>query len=184
MQQKNTASKTELISVGFVVSLTVHQRNLHMSKETNFSVTLRLLEGYKFEIDFGDAGKIFSDEPAPLGNGDGPKPESLLAAAIANCLAASLLFALRKYKNDPGNIDAEIRGELKRQNGRLRITKLHVYLQLGTDTTSLPMLDKALSQFENFCVVTQSVRNGIDIEVTVKNNVGEELKVDTNGSDV
>ena len=42
-----------------------------MAEQTQFSVQLKLLDGYKFEIDFGDAGQIFSDEPPPLGAGDG-----------------------------------------------------------------------------------------------------------------
>ncbi|MBN8446428.1 MAG: OsmC family protein [Gammaproteobacteria bacterium] len=148
-----------------------------MTDQPSFNVTLRLLKGYKFEIDFGNAGNIFSDEPAPLGNGDGPNPENLLAAAVANCLAASLLFALRKYNNDPGQIHAEVQGELERQSGRLRIAKLQVSLQLGNEVISTAILDKVLSQFENFCVVTQSVRSGIDIGVTVQDHAGELLHV-------
>ncbi len=65
-----------------------------MAEPAPFSVQLRLLDGYKFEIDFGDAGHLFSDEPPPLGEGEGPNPSRLLAAAVANCLAASLLFAV------------------------------------------------------------------------------------------
>ena len=89
-----------------------------MAEPAPFSVQLRLLDGYKFEIDFGDAGQIWSDEPPPLGGGEGPNPSRLLAAAVANCLAASLLFAVRKFKEDPGPVSAEVRGELERQDGR------------------------------------------------------------------
>jgi uncharacterized OsmC-like protein len=64
-----------------------------MTESNSFSVQMRLISGFKFEIDFGDAGQVFSDEPPPLGEGDGPNPSRLLAAAVANCLAASLLFA-------------------------------------------------------------------------------------------
>ena len=65
-----------------------------MAEQPQFSVELRLLDGYKFEIDFGEAGQLFSDETPPLGEGTGPNPSRLLAAAVANCLAASLLFAV------------------------------------------------------------------------------------------
>lgn len=144
-----------------------------MAEPAPFSVQLRLLDGYKFEIDFGDAGQLFSDEPPPLGEGEGPNPSRLLAAAVANCLAASLLFAVRKFKEDPGPVTAEVRGELERQDGRLRITKLSVDLQLANDTAAMPHLTRALSQFENFCVVTQSVRQGIEVSVQVLDSDGQ-----------
>lgn len=146
-----------------------------MTESTQFSVQLTLLDGYKFEIDFGDAGQLLSDEPPPLGQGEGPNPSRLLAAAVANCLAASLLFAVRKFKEDPGQVQAKVLGELERQDGRWRIGKLQVELQLGTDAAAMPHLERALSQFENFCVVTQSVRQGIEVTVQVRDNQGQLL---------
>lgn len=143
-----------------------------MSESNSFSVQLRLLSGYKFEVDFGDAGQLLSDEPPPLGVGDGPNPSRLLAAAVANCLAASLLFAVRKFKEDPGQVQAKVVGELERQDGRWRIGKLQVELQLGADADAIPHLERALSQFENFCVVTQSVRQGIEVTVQVRDSAG------------
>jgi organic hydroperoxide reductase OsmC/OhrA len=134
---------------------------------------MNLLSGFKFEIDFGDAGQVFSDEPPPLGEGDGPNPSRLLAAAVANCLAASLIFAVRKFKEDPGQVSAQVQGNLERQDGRWRISKLDVELNLGADAASIPHLERALSQFENFCVVTQSVRQGIDVSVKVHDSTGQ-----------
>jgi uncharacterized OsmC-like protein len=61
-------------------------------EEKTFSVKLKLLEKYLFEIDFGEFGKFMTDEPTPLGDGEGPVPSALLAASVANCLAASLLL--------------------------------------------------------------------------------------------
>ena len=146
-----------------------------MAEPATFKVQLRLISGYKFEIDFGEAGQLLSDEPAPLGAGEGPNPSRLLAAAVANCLAASLLFAVRKFKEDPGEVSAEVQGELERQEGRWRIGKLQVTLQLGADAAAIPHLERALSQFENFCVVTQSVRQGIAVSVEVRDKAGTVL---------
>ncbi len=146
-----------------------------MSDQPQFSVQLKLLENYKFEVDFGDFGQLISDEPAPLGAGEGPNPSRLLAAAVANCLAASLLFAVRKFKEDPGPVSAVVHGELERQDGRWRIGQLQVELQLGNDAADLPHLERALAQFENFCVVTQSVRQGIAVQVAVRDRDGRLL---------
>ncbi len=146
-----------------------------MSEQAPFSAHLRLLQGYKFEIDFGESGKIYSDEPLPLGTNQGPNPELLLAAAVANCLAASLIFAVRKYKEDPGLISAIVNGVLKRQEGRLRIERLEVALKLGNNATALHHFESVLKQFEQFCVVTQSVREGIEIAVKVSDRDGKLL---------
>jgi organic hydroperoxide reductase OsmC/OhrA len=142
----------------------------------SFEITMRLLDNYKFEIDFGQFGQLISDEPEPLGDGEGPNPSRMLAAATANCMAASLLFAIRKYKGDPGSISATARGEMARIDGRWRIPQLAVELQLGASAESLPQFDRVLEQFENFCVVTQSVRAGIEVAVTVRDSSGEVVK--------
>ena len=48
---------------------------------------------------FGVPGVLaFPVNPPPLGQGSGPSPMQLLAASVGNCLSASLLFALRKFK--------------------------------------------------------------------------------------
>lgn len=140
-----------------------------------FEVKLRLLENYVFELDFGDFGNIVADEPEPLGQGEGPNPARLLAASVANCLCASLLFALRKFNDNPSGLTATVSGTPERQDGRWRIAHLQVRVQLADAAIDLPHLDKALAQFEDFCVVTQSVRQGIAVDIEVVDGQGKRL---------
>jgi uncharacterized OsmC-like protein len=146
-----------------------------MSEDKSFSVALKLIDNYRFEVDFGDMGKMITDEPEPLGSGEGPNPSRLLATSVANCLAASLMFAIRKFKGDPGQVEAKVTGSMERVEGRWRIPNMSVSLQLGSKKDALPHIDRVLEQFEDFCVVTQSVRNGIDVAVTVFDASGEKL---------
>ncbi len=146
-----------------------------MSSEHSFSVSLQLIEDYKFEVDFGDMGTIITDEPSPLGQGDGPNPIRLLAASVANCLAASLMFAIRKFKGDPGKVTATVSGELERIDGRWRATTMQVNLQLGQNKDALPHIERVLQQFEDFCIVTQSVRHSIGVSVSVNDSSGSTL---------
>jgi len=146
-----------------------------LSALPTFEVTLQLLENYTFKADFGDFGYIITDEPAPLGQGEGPNPSRLVATAAANCLAASLLFALRKKKQNPTGLVARVRGEMTRVDGRLRIGHIDVDLQLADDADALPLLKDVLAQFEDFCVVTQSLRSGIAVNVAVRDASGELL---------
>ena len=146
-----------------------------MSANNSFNVKLELLENYIFKVDFGDFGDILTDEAPPLGSGEGPTPTRLAAAAVGNCLCASLLFALRKQKDTPTGVRAEVKGELERQDGRWRIGHLHVTMQVD-DAQTLEHLPQALEQFEDFCTVTQSIRQGIPVSVEVRDQQGKLLK--------
>lgn len=145
-----------------------------MSEVQQFSFTLEQQEDYAFLVRFdNDLPPLQTDEPAPLGKGTGPNPSRLLAASIANCLSASLLFALRKFKNLPGLIVTTVTAQMERNpQGRLRVGSVSVSIQIDSPAHALNHLERALEQFEDFCVVTQSVREGIPIEVRVSDSAG------------
>lgn len=146
--------------------------------EHTTTVELKQLADYRFEASFGTPGMpvLITDEPAPLGSDAGPSPDHMLAAAVANCLASSLLFALRKFKNQPEPIRAVATVEKARNaEKRMRISRIGVDLHLGAPSVGMQMVDRALSQFEEFCVVTQSVRVGIQIDVRVFDADGTQL---------
>jgi organic hydroperoxide reductase OsmC/OhrA len=150
-----------------------------MSTEGEFTVELRQQADYRFEAHFGEASvpMLVTDEPAPLGGGAGPDPARLLGVAVANCLSASLLFALRKFRNEPGPLRAVARVRMARNaQGRLRIGRIDVSLHLGVPQAELKMAERALAQFEDFCTVTQSVRGAIDVDATVIDRDGVVLK--------
>ena len=135
-------------------------------------------QDYQFKMVFGGtAPDWLADEPPPLGNGAGPSPVQLLAAAVGNCLSDSLLFALRKFKQQPEPIRCEVTAEIGRNaENRLRVLAMQVRLTLGVPATDLQHLDRVLSQFEDFCTVTQSVGAAIPIAVQVFDAGGTQLK--------
>jgi uncharacterized OsmC-like protein len=137
--------------------------------EKQITVTLTQLHDYRFDIRFDDAMPVLtSDEPAPLGTGLGPSPVQLLCAAVGNCLSDSLLFALRKFKQAPEPLRCEVQAEVGRNaDGRMRVLNMLATLHLGVPAGQLAQLDRVLGQFEGFCTVTQSVGQGIPIQVRV-----------------
>lgn len=149
-----------------------------MSDSMEFAFSLEQREDYAFLIRFDqDIPALLADEPAPLGKGAGPNPSRLLAASVANCLSASLLFSLRKFKNDTGKLTASVTGRMERnERGRLRVGGVSVDIRLGVAAETLQHLDRALEQFEDFCVVTQSVRSGFPVDVVVTDVAGVRLK--------
>ena len=136
---------------------------------------------FAFRISFPgtDLDGLLSDESPPLGQGSGPGPDQLLLAAVANCLVASLLFALRKHRNSADGLVAEVTATPMRNDaGRLRIPRAQVTLHLPGQNAEFNNLERVLAQFEEFCVVTQSVRQGIEVDVSVLDSDGRVLKGD------
>src|SRR5579884_3488436 len=93
-----------------------------------FCVTLTREDNYRFVLDFGSGmAKTVSDEPEPVGEDTGPNPEQLLAAAVANCLAASFFLAVPNLKEDPGHLsETAISRTGGNKKNRLRVTGLDV----------------------------------------------------------
>ncbi len=149
-----------------------------MSDERFAELSLEQVADYEFRVRFDGTAlaELTTDEPAPLGRGAGPNPSLLLMAGVANCLAASLVFALRKFRNTPGPLRARSRTRMRRNDqGRWRVADIEVELQLADAVAALPHLDRALAQFEDFCIVTESVRAGIPVAVRVRDAGGSVL---------
>jgi uncharacterized OsmC-like protein len=146
--------------------------------DKQISVTLTQQHDYRFDIRFDDTMPVLtSDEPAPLGTGLGPSPVQLLCAAVGNCLSDSLLFALRKFKQAPEPLRCEVQAEVGRNaDGRMRVLNMLATLHLGVPADQLAQLERVLGQFEGFCTVTQSVGQGIPIQVRVLDADGVVLK--------
>ena len=145
--------------------------------EKLISVTLTQQQDYRFEIRFDDKMPVLTgDEPAPLGTGLGPSPVQLLCASVGNCLSDSLLFALRKFKQAPEPLRCEVQAEVGRNaEGRMRVLSMVATLHLGVPAAQLAQLERVLGQFEGFCTVTQSVGQGIPIQVRVLDADGRVL---------
>lgn len=143
--------------------------------DSTFTIELVQQAGYRFEAHFDNPviPLLTTDEAPPLGGDAGPNPARLLTVAVANCLSASLLFALRKFKNNPGTMRASATTSLVRsEQNRLRVGRIQVDIHLGVAATELKLLERALAQFEDFCVVTQSVRAAFPVDVRVLDSEG------------
>jgi uncharacterized OsmC-like protein len=136
---------------------------------SSFDLTLEQLDGYEFKVGFDkDWAGWHTDEPPPLGKDAGPNPSRVLAVSIANCLAASLIFCLSKKGEKVSGVTAKVHLELVRnEQKRLRIGKVEVTIRAPVEQDS-PALLQCLDTFEDFCIVTQSVRGGIDVKVNVE----------------
>lgn len=137
-----------------------------------FELALTLRDGYTFTVDFapGEGPPLVVDELPPLGEGNGPNPARLLAAAVGSCLSASLLYCLRKSRVEVAELRTKVEGTMVRnERGRLRIGGLRVRLAPEVTQEQRERMGRCLDLFQDFCIVTESVRAGIAVDVDVEN---------------
>ncbi|MCL5446512.1 MAG: OsmC family protein [Actinobacteria bacterium] len=140
------------------------------SGRNDIEIKLELEDGlYGLRVHFpNDVETLLVDEPEPLGKGQGPSASGVLGAAVASCLSASLLFCLRKAHIEVSDINTSVTVSFKRdEKGKLRIGGIKVNLSPEIDSGPSARMARCMDLFEDFCVVTQSVRKGIDVDVTV-----------------
>lgn len=141
------------------------------SEEKVFTTRLDRVRDYKFRVKFDLPGipDILTDEPEPVGKSAGPNPSRLLSAAVGNCLSSSLVFCLDKARVRVNDLKATVETVTRRnEQGRWRIAGLKVKLHPLLTAEDLPRSKRCLELFEDFCIVTQSVRKGVDVQVDVE----------------
>lgn len=147
-----------------------------MSDEKQLTITLEQKDNYEFMVRFAEGQELLMDEPEPLGGNAGPSASKVLSAAVGNCLSASLMFCLQKSRVEFKTVKTTVNTTITRgEKGRLRITgsRVKIYMDFGGEPPE--RMKRCLELFENFCVVTASVRSGIPVEVEVEDQRGQQL---------
>lgn len=140
-----------------------------MSEEMTLRIELEKLDGYSFKISFGEGIEtLLTDEPAPVGGGGGPNASMLLAAAMGNCLSASLLFCLQKTRTPVNGMRTRVQAKTSRnEKGRLRITSISIEITPDIDPEYTNQVNRCLPLYEDYCTVSKSVEQGIPFDVKV-----------------
>jgi uncharacterized OsmC-like protein len=136
-----------------------------------FHVSLTLTDGYAFAMSSGMNGVpgIVIDEPPPLSKGVGPNPTRVLAGSLAACLGSSLLYCLNKARVEVRGIRVEVDGTtVRNERGRLRAGPIAIRIVPDIPESDRPRAKRCLEVFEDYCVVTEAVRQGIPVEVRVE----------------
>ncbi len=137
-------------------------------KEQTCETFIEMLQDYQFKVTFPreELEPLMMDEPRPVGKGQYPNAGLLIAAATGNCLASSLSFCLRRARVDVKGMTAVVRTTIERnEKGRLRITGINV--ELRPVVGDLKRFEICRDVFEDFCIVTESIRKGIPVKVDV-----------------
>jgi uncharacterized OsmC-like protein len=140
-------------------------------EEMQARVTLRQTDAYRFEVQFDrpEGWTVPMDEPAPLGQDAGPNAARMLAAAVGHCLSASLFFCLQKARVTAQGIETEVTATIRRnERGRWRVAALDVRVRVPeVSPEQTEAFKRCVGIFEDYCIVTASVRQGIPVHVQV-----------------
>lgn len=139
--------------------------------EKAFKVSMKRERDFVFSVDFDIDGLDFKmDEPEPVGSDMGPNASKVLATAMGNCLTASLLFCLNKARAEVGDIETMVEGKMRRnEKGRWRIAEINVDISPEIDMEEFgSQYERCHKLFEDFCIVSKSIEEGIPINVEVK----------------
>ena len=108
------------------------------------------------------------NETKPDGEGSGPNPPRLLAAAVGHCMSSSLIYCLKKARIPVRDIETTVKTSLfHNEHGKLRIRSIDVQISLKVNEEDEPRVQRCLTLFEDYCTVTQSIRKGIEVNVHV-----------------
>lgn len=132
---------------------------------------LKHVGGHKFDISFDELknAKLTMDEPAPVGSSKGPSAAMMLSSAVGHCLSSSLLFCLEKSRAKAKGLSTDIETTLARnERGRWRVSGIRVMMKPDLHSVDQEKLERCLGMFEDFCIVTASVKQGIKVEVEIE----------------
>ncbi|UCE45848.1 MAG: OsmC family protein [Methanobacteriota archaeon] len=128
---------------------------------------LRQVDGYRFEASFDEwDGSIILDEPSPLGSSEGPNAAMLLSSAVGHCPCASFMFCMSKADGKFGGLSADVETRLaKNDKGRWRIEGIKVDMKATLNDENGKKAERCRELYEDFCIVTGSVRQGVKVDV-------------------
>ncbi|HUY01083.1 MAG TPA: OsmC family protein [Candidatus Deferrimicrobium sp.] len=136
-------------------------------------VSLEWLEDLTFKLNFENPSlpELLIDETHDNNSLEaiGPNPARLLLSAILGCLNASFAFCLKKSRVPLKTMKAK--GELtiqRNEEGFLRVSQMNIELTPEIEIEKgVPRLEKCIEIFHNYCTITESVRQGIPVNVTI-----------------
>jgi len=99
----------------------------------------------------------------------GPNPSRLLGLALLGCLSASFIFCLKKKNLTIDDLNATAELTIARnEKGFWRVMRVDVDINIIiSDPATRKRADQCKKMFEQYCIVTQAVREGIDVEVNL-----------------
>lgn len=143
-----------------------------MSEPKKVNVGLSLEEGMIFKCELGEM-KVedcyVDDEHDTEASMWGPNPSRMLGMAVMGCLSSSFIFCLKKKGLSLDDLKATAEVTIARnEKGFWRVKKIDVDIKVRIeDPETRKRADQCKKFWQQFCLVTEAVREGIEIDVNL-----------------
>ena len=138
-------------------------------KETEV-VSTKWLENMAFESEI-NGHKLIIDAKEEVGGQDrGPRPKSLMLAALGGCTSMDVISILKKMRIELKSLNVIVEGELSEEHPK-RFQKMHVIYEVEGDNLPLDKIEKAVSlSEEKYCGVSAVYKEVLEItsEIRIK----------------
>jgi uncharacterized OsmC-like protein len=113
-------------------------------------------------------GDLLLPAPTPVGVGYGPEAVTLLNMSTTYCMTASLNYYLAKARVVPTTLRAKghVGMRLTEEQFR-RVKSIEIDIRIEVDEKERKRLMRALDRFNDFCIITESIKGSFPINVRV-----------------
>lgn len=148
---------------------------MRRGKSKFFEVELNWLKNFTFEVTVNGFPKFYMDELEPVGEDSAPNPADYLLVSVGGCVASSFLYSTLKLGISIKKLQVKVWGKYTRKEGMVRVGEVNVELYVDPATENVPAenLELCLNVFRRYCVVSESLKEGIPVTVSLK--MGERL---------
>ena len=131
----------------------------------SLTATARSIPGtLRQDVVIGGQHRLVTDEPPHLGgDGSAPAPHELLPAAMASCIATTLVMYARTKGWDLGDVTVAVDYDHRSTPRRFDIA-----IQVGGDLTATQL--ERLEKVTRSCPVRRSIEAGVEFAETIERN--------------
>lgn len=132
-------------------------------------VSLNYTENLHFKASARQFNDFNVDEPTSFHGTDlGPSSVEYLLIGIGGCLGTTFIYCLQKRNVKMKSVEIEVDGKLSHVGPKLllRLTKVDVEIKfIPEENTSSEDINFCIKNFREYCIVSNSIANGININV-------------------
>ena len=127
------------------------------------SVNIRLKENMSFDVNVDGLKMVIDTAPEFGGNGDGPRPKSLMMVSLAGCTGMDVVSILRKMKIQFDYFGVEVKGNITETHPK-HFDSMHIVFRLKGKNIPREKVQMAvdLSQ-EKYCGVSYNFRSSMTL---------------------
>jgi len=131
-------------------------------------VSTRWLDNMSFESEVNGHKIIVDAKPEVGGQNRGPRPKTLMLAALGGCTSMDVVSILKKMRVEFKSLNVVVEGDLSEEHPR-RFQKMHVIYEVEGDDLPLDKIEKAVSlSEERYCGVNAVYREAIELSSEIR----------------